>query len=309
MAKDRRKSFKAWVLYDERDRPVPSTLVLRNKKPAPGDWREALNPYGNCCVYTTTTSTSTSTTSTTTSTSTSTTTTSTSSSTTTSSTTTSTSTTSTSSTTTTTSTLIPCVCYQIIAGNTTLPCGGTYIDCNDQIQCINVSPNQSIFICAKRGSLSYLAAANYTVGEVDMAYCGMCTTSTSTTSTTTSTSSTTSTTSTTSSTTSTTSSTSTNTTANNCFCYRLVSYFNTTIFGYTVCNSDIINYVVLGEGNTHLQCSEFNTVFILAGAGHITYLGNCSTCYPITSSTTTTTTTSYTTQIPFLGLIVYISFC
>ena len=66
MAKDRRKSFKAWVLYDERSRPVPSTLVLRSKKPAPGDWREAFNPYGTCCVYTTTTSTSTSTTSTTT---------------------------------------------------------------------------------------------------------------------------------------------------------------------------------------------------------------------------------------------------
>jgi len=77
MAQNTNRPLKAYVRFDGTGRIVPSSLILRRKKPKVGKWVEI--PAYECCNYvptTTTTSTSTSTTtSTTTSTSTSTTTT------------------------------------------------------------------------------------------------------------------------------------------------------------------------------------------------------------------------------------------
>jgi hypothetical protein len=77
MAQNTNRPLKAYVRFDGTGRIVPSSLILRRKKPKVGKWVEI--PAYECCNYvptTTTTSTSTSTTtSTTTTTSTSTTTT------------------------------------------------------------------------------------------------------------------------------------------------------------------------------------------------------------------------------------------
>ena len=76
MAQNTNRPLKAYVRFDGTGRIVPSSLILRRKKPKVGKWVEI--PAYECCNYvptTTTTSTSTSTTTTTTATPTTTTTT------------------------------------------------------------------------------------------------------------------------------------------------------------------------------------------------------------------------------------------
>jgi hypothetical protein len=76
MAQNTNRPLKAYVRFDGTGRIVPSSLILRRKKPKVGKWVEI--PAYECCNYvptTTTTTSSTSSTTTTTSTSTSTTTT------------------------------------------------------------------------------------------------------------------------------------------------------------------------------------------------------------------------------------------
>jgi hypothetical protein len=76
MAQNTNRPLKAYVRFDGTGRIVPSSLILRRKKPKVGKWVEI--PAYECCNYippTTTTTSSTSTSTTTTSTSTSTTTT------------------------------------------------------------------------------------------------------------------------------------------------------------------------------------------------------------------------------------------
>jgi hypothetical protein len=67
MAQNTNRPLKAYVRFDGTGRIVPSSLILRRKKPKVGKWVEI--PAYECCNYvptTTTTSTSTSTTTTTT---------------------------------------------------------------------------------------------------------------------------------------------------------------------------------------------------------------------------------------------------
>ena len=73
MAQNTNRPLKAYVRFDGTGRIVPSSLILRRKKPKVGKWVEI--PAYECCNYVPTTTTKTSSTSTTTSTSTSTTTT------------------------------------------------------------------------------------------------------------------------------------------------------------------------------------------------------------------------------------------
>lgn len=73
MAQNTNRPLKAYVRFDGTGRIVPSSLILRRKKPKVGKWVEI--PAYECCNYVPTTTTTTSSTSTTTSTSTSTTTT------------------------------------------------------------------------------------------------------------------------------------------------------------------------------------------------------------------------------------------
>jgi len=74
MAQNTNRPLKAFVRFDGTGRIVPSSLILRRKKPKVGKWVEI--PAYECCNYVpTTTTTSSTSTSTTTSTSTSTTTT------------------------------------------------------------------------------------------------------------------------------------------------------------------------------------------------------------------------------------------
>jgi hypothetical protein len=76
MAQNTNRPLKAYVRFDGTGRIVPSSLILRRKKPKVGKWVEI--PAYECCNYvptTTTTTSSTSSTTTSTSTSTSTTTT------------------------------------------------------------------------------------------------------------------------------------------------------------------------------------------------------------------------------------------
>ena len=73
MASIDNRPLKAYVRFDGTGRIVPSSLILRRKKPKVGKWVEI--PAYECCNYVPTTTTTTSSTSTTTSTSTSTTTT------------------------------------------------------------------------------------------------------------------------------------------------------------------------------------------------------------------------------------------
>jgi hypothetical protein len=72
MAQNTNRPLKAYVRFDGTGRIVPSSLILRRKKPKVGKWVEI--PAYECCNYvpTTTTTTSSTSTSTTTSTSTST---------------------------------------------------------------------------------------------------------------------------------------------------------------------------------------------------------------------------------------------
>lgn len=72
MAQNTNRPLKAYVRFDGTGRIVPSSLILRRKKPKVGKWVEI--PAYECCNYVPTTTTTTSSTSTTTSTSTSTTT-------------------------------------------------------------------------------------------------------------------------------------------------------------------------------------------------------------------------------------------
>ena len=72
MATIDKRPLKAFVRFDGTGRIVPSSLILRRKKPKVGNWVEI--PAFECCNPTTTTSTTTATPTTTTSTSTSTTT-------------------------------------------------------------------------------------------------------------------------------------------------------------------------------------------------------------------------------------------
>ena len=72
MAQKTNRPLKAYVRFDGTGRIVPSSLILRRKKPKVGKWVEI--PAYECCNYVPTTTTTTSSTSTTTSTSTSTTT-------------------------------------------------------------------------------------------------------------------------------------------------------------------------------------------------------------------------------------------
>lgn len=67
MAQNTNRPLKAYVRFDGTGRIVPSSLILRRKKPKVGKWVEI--PAYECCNYvptTTTTSTSTSTSTTTT---------------------------------------------------------------------------------------------------------------------------------------------------------------------------------------------------------------------------------------------------
>lgn len=64
MATIDKRPLKAFVRFDGTGRIVPSSLILRRKKPKVGKWVE-ISAY-ECCNPTTTTSTSTSTTTTTT---------------------------------------------------------------------------------------------------------------------------------------------------------------------------------------------------------------------------------------------------
>jgi hypothetical protein len=52
-----RKDLKAFVRYDGSGRVVPSSLILRRKKPKVGNWVEI--PAYECCEQTTTTTTTT----------------------------------------------------------------------------------------------------------------------------------------------------------------------------------------------------------------------------------------------------------
>ena len=70
MATIDKRPLKAFVRFDGTGRIVPSSLILRRKKPKVGNWVEI--PAFECCNPTTTTSTTTATPTTTTSTSTST---------------------------------------------------------------------------------------------------------------------------------------------------------------------------------------------------------------------------------------------
>jgi len=70
MAQNTNRPLKAFVRFDGTGRIVPSSLILRRKKPKVGKWVEI--PAYECCNYVPTTTTTTSSTSTTTSTSTST---------------------------------------------------------------------------------------------------------------------------------------------------------------------------------------------------------------------------------------------
>ena len=70
MAQNTNRPLKAYVRFDGTGRIVPSSLILRRKKPKVGKWVEI--PAYECCNYVPTTTTTTSSTSTTTSTSTST---------------------------------------------------------------------------------------------------------------------------------------------------------------------------------------------------------------------------------------------
>ena len=72
MAQNTNRPLTAFVRFDGTGRIVPSSLILRRKKPKVGKWVEV--PAYECCNYVPTTTTTTSSTSTTTSTSTSTTT-------------------------------------------------------------------------------------------------------------------------------------------------------------------------------------------------------------------------------------------
>ena len=73
MAQNTNRPLKAYVRFDGTGRIVPSSLILRRKKPKVGKWVEI--PAYECCNYVPTTTTTTSSTSTSTSTSTTTTTT------------------------------------------------------------------------------------------------------------------------------------------------------------------------------------------------------------------------------------------
>ena len=68
MAQNTNRPLKAYVRFDGTGRIVPSSLILRRKKPKVGKWVEI--PAYECCNYVPTTTTTTSSTSTTTSTST-----------------------------------------------------------------------------------------------------------------------------------------------------------------------------------------------------------------------------------------------
>ena len=121
MAQNTNRPLKAYVRFDGTGRIVPSSLILRRKKPKVGKWVEI--PAYECCNYvpsTTTTTTTTeapvTTTTTSTSTSTSTTTTSTSSST----------------TSTTTTTALNCFCYTV-DNQTAFPRDYTYTDCGSEV--------------------------------------------------------------------------------------------------------------------------------------------------------------------------------
>jgi len=70
MAQNTNRPLKAYVRFDGTGRIVPSSLILRRKKPKVGKWVEI--PAYECCNYIPPTTTTTSTSSTTTSTSTST---------------------------------------------------------------------------------------------------------------------------------------------------------------------------------------------------------------------------------------------
>ena len=73
MAQNTNRPLKAYVRFDGTGRIVPSSLILRRKKPKVGKWVEI--PAYECCNYVPSTTTTTSSTSTSTSTSTTTTTT------------------------------------------------------------------------------------------------------------------------------------------------------------------------------------------------------------------------------------------
>ena len=66
MAQNTNRPLKAYVRFDGTGRIVPSSLILRRKKPKVGKWVEI--PAYECCNYVPTTTTTTSSTSTTTST-------------------------------------------------------------------------------------------------------------------------------------------------------------------------------------------------------------------------------------------------
>ena len=70
MAQNTNRPLKAYVRFDGTGRIVPSSLILRRKKPKVGKWVEI--PAYECCNYVPTTTTTTSSTSTSTSTTTST---------------------------------------------------------------------------------------------------------------------------------------------------------------------------------------------------------------------------------------------
>jgi hypothetical protein len=59
MATINKRPLKAYVRFDGSGRVVPSSLILRRKKPKVGNWTEI--PAYECCNETTTTTTSTST--------------------------------------------------------------------------------------------------------------------------------------------------------------------------------------------------------------------------------------------------------
>jgi hypothetical protein len=64
MAQNTNRPLKAYVRFDGTGRIVPSSLILRRKKPKVGKWVEI--PAYECCNYTTTSTTTSSTSSTTT---------------------------------------------------------------------------------------------------------------------------------------------------------------------------------------------------------------------------------------------------
>lgn len=135
MATIDKRPLKAYVRFDGTGRIVPSSLILRRKKPKVGNWVEI--PAYECCEPTTSTTTSSTSSSTTTTTSS------------TSSTTTTTSSSSSTTTTTSTTTALPvCFCYTVtneglVTGNYTFTTCGLA-----EPTTTGLAPDSSVIVCS-----------------------------------------------------------------------------------------------------------------------------------------------------------------